>query len=62
MMTMVGINIGAGPMVRACRIAWFDTGRSNLSQIVALAAIVYGVLPAATVFGQAWTPRSFDPV
>jgi len=35
-------------------VTWFGAGLSTLFQIVALAAVSYGLLTAAAVFGGAW--------
>jgi MATE family, multidrug efflux pump len=38
-------------------VIWFDAGLSTLFQIVALAAVSYGVLTATAVLGGAWSQR-----
>jgi hypothetical protein len=38
-------------------VTWFGAGPSTLFQIVALAAVSYGLLTAAAVLGGAWGRR-----
>jgi hypothetical protein len=38
-------------------VSWFGAGLSTLFQIIALAAVSYGLLTAAAVLGGAWGGR-----